>query len=280
MRCRQLLIPAAVLAMVLAPPWGHPRALGGTYTWAPIVGYGYYISYPENQVIPLGIADVTIGYDPDNLYASFIDVSTGRPGYGVFDPYDFSVSASADGVGFTADDLSGGNVFVSLAGHAGPLNSQGDPESLDSLLGPGMSVGADWRISPWLLLRWPVGSRTVLASDPRAWARRGLARLRRPAIDETARVARDRRPSMILARTSRRSLTVLPKESATAGRTADASPIDRAGASARRHVTCTLDSWPTILIAYPLALATYRCPDGRRSCDRVRLEHRRRSTAG
>src|SRR5262249_29581809 len=49
MRCRQLLIPAAVLAMVLASPWGHPRALGGTYTWAHIVGYGYYITYPENQ---------------------------------------------------------------------------------------------------------------------------------------------------------------------------------------------------------------------------------------
>ena len=87
MRCRQLLIPAAVLAMVLALPWGHPRALGGTYTWGPIVGYGYYISYDDNQFIPFstGNGEVTIGYDPDNLDASYIDVSTGSPGYGVSD---------------------------------------------------------------------------------------------------------------------------------------------------------------------------------------------------
>ena len=142
MRCRQLLIPAAVLAMVLASPWGHPRALGGTYTWASIAGYGYYITYPDNQVIPLGIAEVTIGYDPDNLNASFIDVSLGDQGYGDSDLYDFSVSVSADSVGLTADDRTGGIVFVSLAGNAGPLNSQGDPESLNSLLGPCMSVTA------------------------------------------------------------------------------------------------------------------------------------------
>ena len=138
MCCRQLLILAAVLSIVVASPWGHPQALGGTYTWAPIVGNGYYMSYDDGQFISFstGNGEVTIGYDPDNLDASYIDVSTGSPGYGVFDPYDCSISVSAYGVSFTADDRTGGSVYVVLAGNPGPLNSQGDPESLNSLLGP------------------------------------------------------------------------------------------------------------------------------------------------
>ena len=142
MLCRRLLILAAVFSMVLAPPWGHPQSLGGTYTWSPIVGYGYDITYPDNQFIPFSTrsGQVTVGYDPDNVDASYIDVSTGGPGYGDSDPYDFSISVSAHGVSLTADDRTGGSAYVFLAGNPGPLNSQGNPESLNSLLGPCASV--------------------------------------------------------------------------------------------------------------------------------------------
>ncbi len=215
MLCRQLLIPAAVLAMVLAPPWGHPRALGGTYTWSPIAGYGYYITYPDNQFIPFNTrsGEVTVGYDPDNLDASYIDVSTGSPGYSDSDPYDFSVSVSADGVTLTAADGSGGSACVFLGGNPGPLDAQGDPESLNSLLGPCMSVGANGGFhnelffsgqsvpepSSLLTLALGIGEVTLAYAARRMRKRpwwRGLAG-----------------PSMILARASRRSLTVLPKES-------------------------------------------------------------------
>lgn len=144
MRCRRLLFPAAVLAMVLAPPWGHPEALGGTYTWGPLIGGGYDVPYDGDQYISFNTRNgsMTIGYDPDNLDASYIDVSTGGPGYTFLAEYDFSISVSATGVTLTADDRTGGSAYVFLAGNPGPLNSQRDPESLNSLLGPRASVGA------------------------------------------------------------------------------------------------------------------------------------------
>ena len=181
---------------------------------------------------------MTIGYDPNNLDASYIDVSSGSQGYGESALNDFAVSVSAHGVSLSADDRTGGSAELFLAGNPGPLNSQGDPESLNSLLGPRMSVGAYGGFhnelyfsgqslpEPSSLLTLALGIREVsLARAARRMGKRPGWR-GSPVVDDSC--------------SSRvRSLTVLPKDSVTAGRTALVSPIDPAGASARRHVTCT-----------------------------------------
>jgi hypothetical protein len=144
--CGQLRIPAAVFLLVLSPPWGHTEATAGlvTYTWAPITGGGYFVTYPQNQVLRFSTSngELTIGYDPDDLQASYIDVSTGSPGYGEYAAYSFTVSMTADYVNLTAYDPIGGRATASLIGNPGPLTPQGIPESLDSLLGDQAIVGA------------------------------------------------------------------------------------------------------------------------------------------
>jgi hypothetical protein len=102
---RRLRIPAAILLLVLAPPCGRTEAMAGlvTYDWAPLVGGGYFVTYPEGQFIPIHTYDgeLTIGYDPDSLRSSYIEFSTGSPGYGADGDINFTVSISPQGVTFT-----------------------------------------------------------------------------------------------------------------------------------------------------------------------------------
>ena len=142
--CRQLRIPAAVLLLVLAPPHAHPEASAGmvTYVWGPLAGLGYDITYPQGQYLYFSTLDgvLTIGYDPDALGQSFIDVSTGRPGFGAT-AYGLDVAVEANAITLTGTFGHGGVIEASIVGDPGPLDSRGHPESLDSLLGSFAGVG-------------------------------------------------------------------------------------------------------------------------------------------
>ena len=199
---RQATILVAAFLLLLAPPFGPPEASAGQvlYEWGPIVGYGYVVTYPENQFIDFTTRNggLTIGYDPDDLMDSFIAFSTGSPGYDVI-ARDITVSGDT----FTAMYQNGGTITVSIDGDPGPLDGNGDPVSLSPLLRDLASVdvtpsyhglqltfsGAQVAVpEPTSLLTLALGIGWVAASSA---ARRG----------ETAGPSRARRPPRIPAGT-------------------------------------------------------------------------------
>lgn len=128
---RKLLVPAAVLLVFAASPWGHPVASAG---WGPVVGGGSYFDTNSSGGLTYFTANngsFFITYYPDNLEASSIYVSTGSPGYRADADRFFSVSNG--GTTFSAYYGNGGTVTLSFTGNPGPLNSDGDPLSLDDL---------------------------------------------------------------------------------------------------------------------------------------------------
>jgi hypothetical protein len=141
-----LLIPAVVLMLVLVPPFGQPEAIADlvVYSWGPIEGSGRYTNTFGTPVdyFTTGNASLTIGFDPDAflLSGSYLTFSTGSPAYTVQAEYEFGFSDFFGLFEISAIYENGGMVIALFDGSPGPLNSQGDPESLDSLLGCLVSV--------------------------------------------------------------------------------------------------------------------------------------------
>ena len=128
---RKLLVPAAVLLVFAASPWGHPVASAG---WTPVVGGGSYFDTNSSGGLTYFTTrngSFDIFYDPNNLEASSIYVSTGSPGYSADADRYFSVSNG--GTTFSAYYGNGGTVTLNFEGNPGPLNSDGDPLSLNDL---------------------------------------------------------------------------------------------------------------------------------------------------
>jgi hypothetical protein len=141
--CRPISISAAAFLLLLAPPYGQSGASAGTMTavWGPIGGLGYYVTYPQAVFLYFATFDgeLTIGYDPADLRESFIELSTGRPGYGAA-ASGLDVVVSADRVTFTGEFELGGEIRASFVGDPGPLDPLGHPESLDPFLGDPVEV--------------------------------------------------------------------------------------------------------------------------------------------
>jgi hypothetical protein len=133
--CR-LCTTVAVLLLALASP-GMPTASAGTYVWGPIAGLGYYqpppLYEPTIHFSSFG-GTLTIDYDPNDLEYSSIDVETGNPAYGATGVF-LTVSVSSDTVTISGQFGHGGVVSAAIIGNPGPLDSRGDPLSLDSLIG-------------------------------------------------------------------------------------------------------------------------------------------------
>jgi hypothetical protein len=132
----RIFVPVAAL-LLFSPPCGLTEASAGMsyYSAYPVVGSGYYIDYPLNQLSRFNFFDgsVGIGYDPDNLESSFIYVSSGTAGYSVGAYVGFRVSVSSVGVTFSALEPDGSSASAFFFGDPGPLNSDGIPVSLDYL---------------------------------------------------------------------------------------------------------------------------------------------------
>jgi len=141
---RRLRVPAAILLLALASP-GIPTASAGTYVWADIAGYGYYQPPPLYQPIIYFSSfggTLTIDYDPNDLVDSSIDVETGNSAYGATGDF-LTVSVGSDSVTISGQFGNGGVVGATIIGDPGPLDSWGDPLSLDSLLGDKVYVSID-----------------------------------------------------------------------------------------------------------------------------------------
>jgi hypothetical protein len=136
MPVRQSCTTMAVLLLALGSP-GIPTASAGTYVWGPIDGLGYYqpppLYEPTTCFRSFG-GTLTVHYDPNDLQYSSIDVETGNPAYGATG-VSLTVSVSSDLVTISGQFGHGGVVSAAIIGDPGPLDSRGDPLSLDSLIG-------------------------------------------------------------------------------------------------------------------------------------------------
>jgi hypothetical protein len=130
--------PLLALALALLPG----PATAGTYTWGPIIGLGNDQPPPLYQPIYFSSSGgtLTIDYDPNDLVHSRIDVETGNPAYGATGSF-LTVSVLPGSVTITGSFQLGGVVGATIFGDPGPLDSQGNPLSLDSLLGDKVEVG-------------------------------------------------------------------------------------------------------------------------------------------
>jgi hypothetical protein len=133
-RCGLASVALSILAALAAPP--AASAGFAIYRWGPVVGYGSYFNTSTGQTTDFTTndGDLSIGYDPDQILSSYIDINTGSPGYEVRTTGPLSISASSTEVLLSASYGTGGNVYVTLDGNPGPLNSDGNPESLNPLL--------------------------------------------------------------------------------------------------------------------------------------------------
>lgn len=140
----RLCVSFAGFFLVLSPPIELSTARAGlvVYNWGPFEGEGYVLPYFVNEPIPFSFNNgaLTIGYDPDDLSDSYIEVSAG--GITEYAWEDFTVTLVSGQISFVAYDDSGGDAYASFTANPGPLNAQGLPDSLDTLLGQSFTVGA------------------------------------------------------------------------------------------------------------------------------------------
>src|SRR5262249_35596775 len=138
---RRSYVQVAVLELAVASPY-MSRASAGTYVWGPIAGFGDYQPAPlyEDRWFRSFGGTLTIDYGPNDPNNSSLDVETGNPAYGAIGSL-LTVSVSADSITISGRFGNGGVVGATIIGNPGPLDSWGDPLSLDSLLGDKVYVG-------------------------------------------------------------------------------------------------------------------------------------------
>ena len=139
---------AVVLAVVIVAWEGRSACAGPVqYQWAPMAGYGRYLTYPFGPSGGYVSFDgyLRITYDPDNLANDRVLAFVG-------DPINEFIAVGGDGVAGTLSikllgnelTFSGlniaGSIGVTLTGDPGPLTPGGLPENLDGFLGQGAQV--------------------------------------------------------------------------------------------------------------------------------------------
>jgi hypothetical protein len=136
---RQRPVLAAVGLLILGVSWPPTSASAGfvIYRWSGLVGVGSYYDQFTGSLTDFTTNDgvLTVGYDADNLFASYIDVDTGRAGYEERADNFFEIWTMPTQVSLCATPGSGASIEVTLDGALGPPDADGNPESLAALLG-------------------------------------------------------------------------------------------------------------------------------------------------